>query len=120
MAGGGAALNPLRGWRSSQRTGTTMPREVGQHPEEDKRIVAGIGRYGPFLEMGGRYARLQSTEEVEISGLHLNDSGGDGIYLGRGTSGLPYNKNIHVHDVVCDNNARQGISVIGSGYGDPR
>ena len=47
-----------------------MPRDVGTHPETGKTITAGLGRYGPFLEMDKRYARLASTEEVLTVGLN--------------------------------------------------
>ncbi|MEA3246760.1 MAG: right-handed parallel beta-helix repeat-containing protein, partial [Gemmatimonadota bacterium] len=53
---------------------------------------------------------LRSVRNVNIYGLTLRDSGGDGIYLGRGP-GEP-NFNVHIRDLVCDNNYRQGISVI--------
>lgn len=44
-------------------------------------------------------------------GTTLRDSGGDGIYVeGRGK--LSASRDIHIKDVVCDNNYRQGISVI--------
>ena len=48
---------------------------------------------------------------ITVSGLTLKDSGGDGIYLGV-TSEQRYCRDIHIRDVVCDNNYRQGISVI--------
>ena len=47
-----------------------LPREVGPHPETAKPIVAGIGRYGPFLETDGTYAKLAGTEEVLSIGLN--------------------------------------------------
>ena len=47
-----------------------LPRDVGTHPETGKTITAGLGRYGPFLEMDKRYARLASTEEVLTVGLN--------------------------------------------------
>ncbi len=47
-----------------------LPREVGPHPEDGKPIYAGIGRYGPFLQHDGRYARLNSTEEALTIGLN--------------------------------------------------
>ena len=47
-----------------------LPREVGLHPEDGKRIVAGLGRYGPFIEHGGAYANLESIEEVFEVGLN--------------------------------------------------
>jgi DNA topoisomerase-1 len=42
----------------------SLPREVGLHPESGKPITAGIGRYGPFVEHEGRYANLDSADEV--------------------------------------------------------
>ncbi len=47
-----------------------LPREVGAHPDSGEMITAGIGRYGPFLRMDGRYGRLTSTEEVLTVGLN--------------------------------------------------
>ncbi|MFP4536905.1 MAG: type I DNA topoisomerase [Dichotomicrobium sp.] len=47
-----------------------LPREVGPHPETGKPIVAGIGRYGPFVEHAGKYANLDSPEEVFTVGLN--------------------------------------------------
>jgi DNA topoisomerase-1 len=42
----------------------SLPREVGLHPESGKPITAGIGRYGPFVEHEGKYANLDSVDEV--------------------------------------------------------
>ncbi|MBD3291384.1 MAG: hypothetical protein GF393_00560, partial [Armatimonadia bacterium] len=52
---------------------------------------------------------IRGSKNIEVLGLTLRDSGGDGIYLGR--SGET-NNGIHIKDVICDNNYRQGISVI--------
>jgi len=54
---------------------------------------------------------IRSSSNINVYGLTLRDSGGDGIYLGIATQGVT-NLNIHIKDVVCDNNYRQGISVI--------
>jgi DNA topoisomerase-1 len=47
-----------------------LPREVGKHPEDGKMIVAGIGRYGPFVEHAGTYANLPGVDEVFEVGLN--------------------------------------------------
>ncbi len=48
----------------------SLPREIGIHPETGKPIVAGIGRYGPFVENAGKYANLDSVEEVFTVGAN--------------------------------------------------
>ncbi len=47
-----------------------LPRKVGLHPETGKPIVAGFGRYGPFVEHDGKYASLDSIDEVFNVGLN--------------------------------------------------
>jgi DNA topoisomerase-1 len=47
-----------------------LPREVGLHPETGKPIVAGFGRYGPFLEHDKKYANLEGPEDVFTIGLN--------------------------------------------------
>jgi DNA topoisomerase-1 len=47
-----------------------LPREVGLHPETGKPIVAGIGRYGPFIEHDKKYANLDGPDEVFTVGLN--------------------------------------------------
>ncbi len=41
-----------------------LPREVGMHPSENEMILAGIGRYGPYLQMGKMYANLPGIDDV--------------------------------------------------------
>lgn len=49
--------------------------------------------------------------DVKVYGVILADSGGDGIYIDGGGE-KKYSENIYIRDVTCDNNYRQGISVI--------
>ncbi|MFI4951290.1 MAG: topoisomerase C-terminal repeat-containing protein, partial [Caulobacterales bacterium] len=47
-----------------------LPREVGKHPEDSQPILAGIGRYGPFVQHNGVYANLTGPDEVFEVGLN--------------------------------------------------
>jgi DNA topoisomerase-1 len=48
----------------------SLPREVGPHPEEGGMILAGIGRYGPYVQHNGAYANLANADEVFDVGLN--------------------------------------------------
>jgi hypothetical protein len=54
---------------------------------------------------------LKGCRSINIFGIHVSNSGGDGIYIGRGNDST-YCYDIHIKDVVSDNNYRQGISII--------
>lgn len=47
-----------------------LPRRVGHHPETDKVIAAGIGRFGPYLRYDQRYFKLDGAEEALTIGLN--------------------------------------------------
>ena len=47
-----------------------LPRDVGVHSETQGAIQAGLGRYGPYLLHEGKYARLDSIEDVFEIGLN--------------------------------------------------
>ncbi|MFO1012632.1 MAG: type I DNA topoisomerase [Caulobacteraceae bacterium] len=47
-----------------------LPRDVGLHPEEGGMIVAGIGRYGPYVQHNGTFANLPTVDEVFEVGLN--------------------------------------------------
>jgi DNA topoisomerase-1 len=48
----------------------TLPREVGKHPESGEPILAGIGRFGPYVKHQTTYASLQDGDEVLTIGLN--------------------------------------------------
>ena len=48
----------------------SLPREVGAHPEDGAMILAGIGRYGPYVQHSGTYANLSNADEVFEVGLN--------------------------------------------------
>ena len=47
-----------------------LPREIGKHPEDGEPIVAGVGRFGPYVKHGKIYANLDSNEDVLTVGLN--------------------------------------------------
>ncbi|ARE41400.1 DNA topoisomerase I [Rhodovulum sp. P5] len=48
----------------------SLPREIGPHPEDGEVVEAGIGRYGPFVKHGKKYANLPDVEEVFTVGMN--------------------------------------------------
>ena len=47
-----------------------LPREVGRHNESGQPILAGIGRYGPYLKIGNAYRNLPADEDVLTIGIN--------------------------------------------------
>jgi DNA topoisomerase I len=48
----------------------SLPREVGKHPQDGEPIVAGIGRFGPYIQHGKTYATLTPGDDVLTIGLN--------------------------------------------------
>ncbi len=65
----------------------------------------------PYRESQWRHTlELGGCRNINIYGLTMRESGGDGIYIGSGGKG--YCENIHIKDVVLDGHYRQAISVV--------
>jgi DNA topoisomerase-1 len=46
----------------------SLPRDLGEHPETGKPIVANIGRFGPYVNHNGKFKSIPKTENIfEIS-----------------------------------------------------
>jgi DNA topoisomerase-1 len=48
----------------------SLPREVGRHPEDGEPIMAGIGRFGAYVQHGKTYANVESGDDVLHIGLN--------------------------------------------------
>src|SRR5205814_694343 len=48
----------------------SLPRENGKSPEDGEPLMAGIGRFGPYVQHGKTYANLDSSEDVFSIGLN--------------------------------------------------
>jgi DNA topoisomerase-1 len=47
-----------------------LPRDVGKHPESGEMIIAGVGRYGPYVKHDSTYANLEDDDDVMHVGLN--------------------------------------------------
>ena len=48
----------------------TLPRTIGNHPEDGEPIVANLGRYGPYVQHGKTYANVPTIEDVFEIGIN--------------------------------------------------
>jgi DNA topoisomerase-1 len=48
----------------------SLPREVGKSPEDGEPILAGVGRFGPYVKHGKVYASLEDGDDVLTVGLN--------------------------------------------------
>ena len=90
----------FRMWKQDYITGLVLEqfdwhRWYGQYPKAEWRMTLSI----------------RGSKNVNVSGLTLKDSGGDGIYVDGGKE-QRYSDNVLLRDIVCDNHYRQGISII--------
>ncbi len=63
-------LDPAALDLDSARRLLALPREVGRHPESGEPILAGIGRYGPYVQHGRDYRKLPQPGDVLTIGLN--------------------------------------------------
>jgi len=42
----------------------SLPRDLGKHPDTDKVVKAGVGRYGPYVVHDGTFASLTKSDNV--------------------------------------------------------
>jgi DNA topoisomerase-1 len=47
-----------------------LPREIGRHPETGDPVLAGIGRFGTYVQHGKTYANLEAGDDVLALGLN--------------------------------------------------
>jgi DNA topoisomerase-1 len=43
-----------------------LPRQIGAHPESGAEIIAGLGRYGPYIRHDGKYISLKDDDVLTI------------------------------------------------------
>ncbi|MFT0861023.1 type I DNA topoisomerase [Ancylobacter sp. G4_0304] len=70
----------------------SLPREIGRHPDTGEPILAGIGRFGPYVQTGKTYANLDKGDDVLSVGLNravalIADKQNKGPGRGRGATG---------------------------------
>src|SRR5208283_5258356 len=74
----------------------SLPREVAKHPISGDPIVAGIGRFGPYVQHAKTYANLTRDDDVLAIGANRaidliveKESGGGGSRFGRSSGDHP-------------------------------
>ncbi|QJP12927.1 type I DNA topoisomerase [Starkeya sp. ORNL1] len=48
----------------------SLPREIGRHPESGEPILAGIGKFGPYVQSGKTYANIDAGDDILSIGLN--------------------------------------------------
>jgi DNA topoisomerase-1 len=47
-----------------------LPRTIGKHPDDGEDIIAGVGRFGPYVKHGKTYANISADEDILTIGLN--------------------------------------------------
>ncbi len=63
-------INPMDVTLDAAMKLLSLPREVGKHPEDGEPIVAGLGRFGPYIKHGKLYKSLPPEDDVITIGLN--------------------------------------------------
>lgn len=111
--------------------GTVVRAKPGGYPGNMDRLLTVVGAsdiaiigYGATMTMNkAEYTDVWAYKHVldllgvtrcTVEGLTLSNSGGDGIYIGvvDGVGQRPYSEDVVIRNVRCDNNRRNGLSVI--------
>jgi DNA topoisomerase-1 len=48
----------------------TLPRLIGKHPETGQDMLAGLGRFGPYIKMGSLFASLDKDDDILSIGVN--------------------------------------------------
>ena len=48
----------------------SLPREIGNHPDDGNKIEAAIGPYGPYIRHNKTYANIKDLDEIFNMGLN--------------------------------------------------
>jgi DNA topoisomerase-1 len=48
----------------------SLPRELGPHPDDGEQILAGVGRFGPYVKHGTKYKSIPADESVLDIGMN--------------------------------------------------
>jgi DNA topoisomerase-1 len=91
----------------------SLPREVGLHPETKEPIVAGLGRFGPYLQYQSRYLKLRDAMEAIDVGLNRAVD----ILAAAPAKGANRRQQPVLHALGPHPEDKQAVNVLGGRYG---
>jgi DNA topoisomerase I len=63
----------------------SLPRDLGLHPETNKKIVANIGRFGPYVNHDGKFKSIPKTDSV----FNIDNAGAVALLAAANTGPAP-------------------------------
>jgi len=75
----------------------SLPRQLGPHPEDQLPVIAGIGRFGPYIKHGDRFKSLGKDDDVLTIGMNRAVALLAEPSTGRGGRGGPPGKKLGEH-----------------------